>query len=629
MLLQQLMLVSQLYEDQLLSLAESEGASEEAIINSFVDSQWAQLFKKMPAVIAYPQPAISHADQAAMDTFWMTEKRCFLFNRKFSKLLDEDPEFLILLRRAQAFIKNLVGSAPRCTLLKGRFTSGATTSTKRGASPHIRLNSSGVTENLRSFLAMQGYLRGCDDSRTLAEGTEPLQKGIERFPFHGAFITSSFASVGIFVPKTTKTSRLVFPEAVINQWVQSGLEGELVERLSRLGLVISQSQGLHRNLAKHSSYTRLLNTTDLRSASDLVSLELVKFLFPPSWWNWLQAARTEHIELPGGPLEGPWKLEKYSTMGNATTFVVETIVFLSILWACSGYQDLSDITDLHVYGDDMIYPRSRHEDVVAALGKCGFIVNTDKSFSEEFFRESCGGDFLLGTNVRPAYIKNHLGTSYEKTIAANRIRANHCRDGSWTRRDMRLIWLSILRSIPQSERYYGPEHYGDSVLHGDFTPRVRTSKWGRSSFRTWQAIAETKDLTDFGTLQSSFSCPRGRYPSRKFTRSHYNQSLIQLLLAGDLYGQGLDRNDKYRAYRPKAVDQTHRGVWTDYYEIPSWVTRDNPLDIFKHLKDTGCRPFLYAEDFESAYKAELIQRVIALLTAIKEREFTLESWANS
>jgi len=111
------------------------------------------------------------------------------------------------------------------------------------------------------------------------------------------------------------------------------------------------------------------------------------------------------------------ELNMISTMGNAGTFPLETLVF----WALgvgavmqrtrSNSFSLLSLPDereqVSVFGDDCILPTIDAATFMEAAEKVGFLVNKEKSFygPEPGFRESCGGDYLRGSNVRPYHCK--------------------------------------------------------------------------------------------------------------------------------------------------------------------------------------------------------------------------------
>jgi hypothetical protein len=113
-----------------------------------------------------------------------------------------------------------------------------------------------------------------------------------------------------------------------------------------------------------------------------------------------------------------------SSMGNAGTFPLETLVFwvygqsvkLSrrsrqkehrcTMMNSFCYQELQDYSGISVFGDDCIVPTEMAPEFMDTLVGVGFIVNKEKSYyGSELFRESCGGDYLAGYDVRPFFLK--------------------------------------------------------------------------------------------------------------------------------------------------------------------------------------------------------------------------------
>jgi hypothetical protein len=108
-----------------------------------------------------------------------------------------------------------------------------------------------------------------------------------------------------------------------------------------------------------------------------------------------------------------------STMGNATTFPLETLVFwayghavkLSLSRGNSLFPEWEDLKSISVFGDDCIIPSAVAEQFCSVLQSIGFQVNFEKSFLGPIrFRESCGGDYLAGRDVRPYFLKGPMST---------------------------------------------------------------------------------------------------------------------------------------------------------------------------------------------------------------------------
>lgn len=215
------------------------------------------------------------------------------------------------------------------------------------------------------------------------------------------------------VPKTTDIDRMIAVEPVLNMFFQHGLLAHMRERLEKQGLSFTRDPELHRKLAYEGSIHNGYATIDFSSMSDRVSLGVAKALLPEDWHHLLMLVRCKTMSIDGVEHE----LNMISTMGNATTFPLETLV----LWAvamCSVQitidPTLSEIPDLRkkpwkslvrVFGDDCILPSTAVELFLKSCRRLGFVPNDDKSFfGNEFFRESCGGDFYHGRDVRPFYL---------------------------------------------------------------------------------------------------------------------------------------------------------------------------------------------------------------------------------
>jgi len=98
-------------------------------------------------------------------------------------------------------------------------------------------------------------------------------------------------------------------------------------------------------------------------------------------------------------------------MGIGYTFPLQTLVFLSLLKAVEAilYYRRGRRT-CSVYGDDMIYHRRIHAGVVRHFERIGFVINVEKTFTDRNFRESCGGDYFHGVDVRPFQPRNGTAT---------------------------------------------------------------------------------------------------------------------------------------------------------------------------------------------------------------------------
>lgn len=225
-------------------------------------------------------------------------------------------------------------------------------------------------------------------------------------------INHEVASRLISVPKTAKSPRLIAAEPTEHQWCQQLVKGFMVDELRRLfgkEFICFEEQSLSQNMALRASLDRSLTTIDLSSASDRLSCWTVERIFRKklSLLTALHAARTRYIRMPSGYGDSHIKLRKFASQGTATTFPVQTLVFLIIALGCSikgpvnwtGIRKLSG--KVRVFGDDIIAPNDRYEDITAVLTELQLKVNSTKSFVGGFFRESCGLDAYKGYDVTP------------------------------------------------------------------------------------------------------------------------------------------------------------------------------------------------------------------------------------
>ncbi len=226
------------------------------------------------------------------------------------------------------------------------------------------------------------------------------------------------------VDKTTDKRRMIAVEPTGNMFFQQGLMAIMYQRLKKVGLDVESLPSKHKYLAWLSSITSSRGTIDWSSASDTVSYDLVRWLLPPRWFWWVDIVRCPLMTISGRQV----KLNMFSTMGNATTFPLETLVLWSLGMATIIYDELPSrrkwpqrpscihtyLRDdrVSVFGDDCILPTPFCDDFVSLAESVGFIVNSEKSFYKASgFRESCGGDYYRGYDVRPFMLRAPTSTS--------------------------------------------------------------------------------------------------------------------------------------------------------------------------------------------------------------------------
>lgn len=235
------------------------------------------------------------------------------------------------------------------------------------------------------------------------------------------------------VPKNEKTARTICVEPLVNMALQLAAESYLSGVLKHIGVDLQNQQDRNRHLAYLGSIDGSLATIDLKSASDLITPQLIASLWPPEWYHFLTSIRSDYISLEHGVSEiGPFTVRAgmMSPMGNGSTFPVMTLTLLALVYATSEVGRCGvnkkrctvDYSKCGVFGDDIIIPTEMYSATCETLRAAGLVINHEKSFSGRnfLFRESCGGDFYHGRNVTPFYIES-LRNDAEIYVAINKI----------------------------------------------------------------------------------------------------------------------------------------------------------------------------------------------------------------
>lgn len=231
------------------------------------------------------------------------------------------------------------------------------------------------------------------------------------------------------VPKTLKTPRVIAMEPTHMQYMQQGLLHALVDACESpdkgTTFVGFNHQEPNQLLAREGSITGSLATIDLSDASDRVLNSLVMNglvrRFP--WLREsLDATRSRRSRLPqkfGGDVI---ELRKFASMGSATCFPIEALVFATIVFLGIEKQigrtltrkDISSyVGSVRVYGDDIVVPTVHATHVTEELAFWGLAVNHSKSFWNGQFRESCGGDYFAGEWVTPIRCKTDVPRTWD------------------------------------------------------------------------------------------------------------------------------------------------------------------------------------------------------------------------
>lgn len=230
--------------------------------------------------------------------------------------------------------------------------------------------------------------------------------------------TSRSSARLISVPKNSSSRRTITVEPMLKQFVQQGLNILLREsitecRILRNCLALSD-QSLNQKLALEGSLHDNWATIDLKSASDLLSVQLVKSVFRhhSPFLDYMMECRSPYVECGNKPT---LTLGKFAGMGNALTFPVQSICFAVVgIAAILDSQGKSPTywsvrrasRHIRVYGDDIIISSRYAHQVVDWLHAVGLKVNVKKSFLTGNFKESCGVDAYRGVDITPLYIRH-------------------------------------------------------------------------------------------------------------------------------------------------------------------------------------------------------------------------------
>lgn len=445
-------------------------------------------------------PTTFDLEAKALEGFHSCEEQCRKSNARLNIHL-EYPVFTTALqwraddifRRAREWLKTTLGSLP--AFLDGRFGPGVTFESKRWK--RRRLTAYDKLSNPPSITP---------SARILEDHC--LWQTAFRYGWANAiqdrWIPTAPGNRFETVPKDATKKRGICIEPGANLIMQLGIGRALRKALKRVGINLEEGQDLHQTLARLASVLLDSVTIDLSNASDTVCRLLVKLLLPSDWYDVLDAIRS-HYTFIGGR----WvPLEKFSSMGNGFTFELETLLFCALLHGvgCKVGEDT------FVYGDDIICPSEKSADALAILQYSGFTPNARKTFTQGYFRESCGGDFYLGQAVRPYYLKEIPCDAADWISVAN---------GLWRsskRLELRGIMAArnnALDNVPSDiRRCRGPEALGDLVVTDDDATTWQSAV--RSSIRylrVWRPVLTRNDLYYRRRVKDArFGPPqRGRY----------------------------------------------------------------------------------------------------------------------
>jgi hypothetical protein len=335
--------------------------------------------------------------KAALTTWLKAEKLCFETNRRLERETSTGCYSVApsIISDAQRKISRILGpvNIERISELC-RFGNGATFDMKRGSTHAEKSRRPSVTFDAIPWVCR--ILKGDDYLGSLVG------------PLRGLKVVS--ANRMVMVPKTVKTHRPIAAEPTLNSYVQQGIGRYIRARLKHVGVDLDD-QTINQDLARIARVWGLA-TLDLSSASDTLCANLVKLLLPREWWELLNDVRSRFTMFGGRR----FAVSKFSSMGNAFTFELESLIFYALISSAGRAGVFS------VYGDDLVVHQTDYLSTLEILTWGGFVLNESKSFSVgSRFYESCGKHYFDDGEVTPCYQKDVCSRPHDYVHLHNRL----------------------------------------------------------------------------------------------------------------------------------------------------------------------------------------------------------------
>jgi hypothetical protein len=394
-----------------------------------------------------------------------------------------------------------------------------------------------------------------------------------------SFRASMFGSVKVvagnrlsFVPKNVSISRTICTEPNLNMFFQLGL-GAILERRLRQSTKIDLSvqPEWNRELAKlgsldfkENSSASLdgLTTIDLSSASDSMSLKMLKEVLPNAFYGWLTLLRSPSSTLPNG---SELKLSMVSTMGNGFTFPLQTMLFSCAVLAAARFRyrverfnEKGRAGTFGVFGDDIICGKSIAADVCHLLGILGFRVNSEKSFLEGPFRESCGYDYFNGHNVRGVYCKT-LQTTQARYALINQLNLWTARNGIPLPKVCKRLLASV-RYLPVP--VWDNDDAGIRVTYKNLSKAKWSKRYQSLTYRRWVPKAAKLRIGD-----GIVTVPKGCKP-----RIYNPEGLLTAFLHGSIERGYINVRQRTVRYSTKVGHAPNWDRASAQWCAPNWDT---------------------------------------------------------
>jgi len=384
-------------------------------------------------------------DKAALSKFDSFESKCGETNRYFWTL-DSQPNLPVenvrLLSKARRKIQDILGNFSAEEFVKnGNWGPGVSTLIKGeevSAFNKFR-DERGITRDMYSLVSEWFHLA------YPLWSPEPLSLMGDRC------MKIQSGNTVTTVPKNSKTNRIIAIEPGINLWFQQSIGAMLVRRLRRVGIDLT-TQETNQYLAWRSSKDDSLATVDFSSASDSISTAVVEDLLPKRWFTLMNSSRSQFRQ----DLDRPVRWNKFSSMGNAFTFPLQSLIFYACAWASCEALNISP--EISVFGDDVLLPKEAYSLFSSFTKFLGFEVNQSKSFSSGYFRESCGSYYYDGVDCKPYYLKSRIRTPFQVYQAANSVRlvARRCMLNLACDKRFLVCWRKLTKLVPKPLRFRVP-----------------------------------------------------------------------------------------------------------------------------------------------------------------------------
>jgi len=253
-----------------------------------------------------------------------------------------------------------------------------------------------------------------------------------------------------------------------------------------------------------------------------------------------------------------------STMGNGFTFPLQTIIFSAVVLACLQWRGIPSSSTRaselwSVFGDDIICPQACASDVVGILTLLGFKVNQDKSFVEGPFRESCGSDFFMGSDIRGVYVKT-LRTPEARYSVINLLARFSTKTGIRLRKTIRYLLNTVEPLfVPPWEDFSSGIHVPLSLVDPLFDVETQSQVY-------WARVPKPRKIR---IKEGRVVVPRGCK-----LRAYNPEGLLVSFLQGSIHSASIGLREEFVRYRTK---RRVAPSW-EWHDSSSYESRDYGLD---------------------------------------------------